>query len=72
MFLPSFPNYTLNLFLEAPYVPLVPSNHSLQCRQDIGHGSDWAEVGEGGLGPIAYNFEVLISLGPVSKLIAWC
>lgn len=56
MFLPSFPNSTLNLFLEAPYVPLVPSNHSLQCRQDIGHGPDWAEVGEGGLGPRAYNF----------------
>ena len=56
MFLPSFPNSTLNLFLEAPYVPLVPSNHSLQCRQDIGHGPDWAKVGEGGLGPRAYNF----------------
>ena len=51
MFLPSFPNSTLNLFLVASVkleLPTVESHQSSLCRHERGKGSEHVELGDDG------------------------
>ena len=53
MFLPSFPNLALNLFLVASIklkLPTVGSHQSSLCRHKRGKASEHVDLGDGGLG----------------------